>query len=315
MSNAEVSNPTIDDSVVALKCNECGSKNLITDMARGEIICANCGLVVEHHLIDSGPEWRSFSLAEDSRKNRTGLPVSVTLHDKGLTTHINSNAQDALGRPLSPSQKSRMQRLRRWQLRTRLRSSADRNLAYALTEIERISGQLGLPKTVIETAAIIYKQAAGKSLIRGRSIQAMVAASVYASARLRRVPRSLDEISAMTRASKKEVARCYRVILAELQLKVPIPKPEDYCIRFASELHLSGKVVRKALDILHEAKRNGLTTGKDPGGLAAACLYMSAIIENEKRTQREIARVAAITEVTVRNRYKELQSNLRIDLH
>ncbi len=297
-----------------LKCPECGSASIITDMSRGELICGNCGVVLDDHLIDSGPEWRSFSFTDDQKRNRTGLPVSVTLHDKGLTTHINNTQQDAFGKPLSVQQKNRMQRLRRWQLRTRLRTSAERNLAYALSDIERISSQLGLPKSVVETAAIIYKQAAAKKLIRGRSISAMVAASIYAAARLRRVPRSLEEISAMTRSSRKEVGRCYRVLVSELKLKVPVADPADYAVRFGSELHLSGQVIRKALDMLHKAKRAGITTGKDPTGLAAACLYLSSILENEKRTQREIAQVASITEVTVRNRYKELQQSLGIEI-
>jgi transcription initiation factor TFIIB len=190
----------------------------------------------------------------------------------------------------------------------------DRNLAYAMSELDRLSSQIGIPRTVKETAAVIYRKAIERHLIRGRSIEAMIAAAVYAAARIRRVPRTLDEIAKNSRISKKELGRCYRLIIRELQIRIPLANPNDYIIRFSAELRLSGHTAQRAIEIIDQAKENGLTAGKDPTGLAAASIYIAGIIEGERRTQREIAETATVTEVTVRNRYKELVRRLGIEI-
>ncbi|MFX0210697.1 MAG: transcription initiation factor IIB, partial [Candidatus Hodarchaeota archaeon] len=173
---------------------------------------------------------------------------------------------------------------------------------------------LGIPRSVKETAAIIYRKAIEKRLVRGRSIEGMVAATVYAAARVRRVPRTLDEIATESRVSKKELGRCYRLLIRELGFNIPLASPVDYLVRFGTELRLSGTCQRRAAGILQNAKLEGLTAGKDPTGLAAAAIYISGICHGERRTQREIAEIAHVTEVTVRNRYKELVKKLGIEI-
>ena len=297
-----------------MRCPDCGQSNIVQDYTRGDSICSDCGTVVDSNLIDDGPEWRAFNTAERSKRSRVGSPTSYTVHDKGLSTHIGWEDRDSYGKKLSPRQRSQMFRLRKWHVRSRVHSSADRNLAQAMTELDRLGSQLGLPRSVKETASVIYRNAIKQRLIRGRSIEAMIAASAYAAARQRRVPRTLDEIAKHSRISKKELGRCYRLMITELNLKIPLANPSDYITRFASDLQLTGATARHAIDLVTQAKQKGLTAGKDPTGLAAAAIYIAGIVEGERRTQREIADVATVTEVTVRNRYKELVKKLDLGM-
>ncbi len=297
-----------------LICQECNSDDVVLDAIRGELICNSCGIIVGSKLIDIGPEWRAFNSEERDRRSRVGSPTTFSVHDKGLSTIIGYENRDSFGSKLSATKRAQVYRLRKWQIRTRVHTSTDRNLAYAMSELDRLASQLGIPRNVKETAAIIYRKAVEKKLVRGRSIEAMIAATVYASARVRRVPRTLDEIAKESRISKKELGRCYRLLLRELYLNIPPASPVEYLVRFGTELKLSGACQRKAAEILKQAKETGLTAGKDPTGLAAAAIYVAAILTGERRTQREIAEVAHVTEVTVRNRYKELVRELNVKI-
>jgi transcription initiation factor TFIIB len=184
-----------------------------------------------------------------------------------------------------------------------------------MSELDRLSSQLGVSRTVKETAAVMYRRALERRLIRGRSIDAMIAAAMYAACRLREAPCTLDEIALHSRINRKELGRCYRLLLRRLDVRMPVSQPTNFVPRFAQSLGLSNRVQRRAIQILEDARAKGITAGKDPTGLAASALYISAIMEGERRTQREIAAVAHVTEVTVRNRYKELvrELNLAID--
>ncbi len=317
-----ISNPNVsqedskkktDDSIIQ-RCPDCGSNSTIQDFQRGDTICRDCGTVIDDSLIDDGPEWRAFTSVERSKRSRVGSPTTYTVHDKGLSTQIGWEDRDVFGKKLSPSQRSQIYRLRKWHIRTRVHSSIDRNLAHALSELDRLASQLGLPRSVKETASVIYRNAINKHLIRGRSIEGMIAASAYAAARQRRVPRTLGEIAHNSRITKKELGRCYRLMVYELSLKIPLANPTDYIVRFAAELKVTGTTARRAIDLVTEAKEKGLTAGKDPTGLAAAAIYIAGILEGERRTQREIAETATVTEVTVRNRYKELVRKLEVSI-
>ncbi|MHA1270459.1 MAG: transcription initiation factor IIB [Candidatus Helarchaeota archaeon] len=295
-------------------CPECLSNEIIIDNQRGERTCGNCGLVIDEREIDQGPEWRAFTTDERNKRSRVGSPTTYTVHDKGLSTVIDWHDKDSYGKKLSPKSRAQVYRLRKWQMRTRVHSSIDRNLAFAMSELDRLSSQLGIPRGVKESSAVFYRKAIEKKLIRGRSIEAMIAASIYAACRLRKVPRTLDEIARYSRVNRKELGRCYRLILRELNIHIPIASPIEFIPRFGAELDLSGRAQRRAAEIIKKAGEAGLTAGKDPTGLAAASIYISAILEGERRTQREIAEVAHVTEVTVRNRYKELVKELNIKI-
>ncbi|MBS3782443.1 MAG: transcription initiation factor IIB [Candidatus Thermoplasmatota archaeon] len=296
------------------ECPECGSRHLAQDYDRGELICEDCGLVIDNQYIDEGPEWRAFDMKQEEKRARTGAPMTEMVHDKGLSTSIDSSNKDSYGRSIPSKKKAQIYRLRKWQRRIRVSDATERNLAYALTEMDRMASTMGLPKNIRETAAVIYRKAVKKNLIRGRSINSVVAASLYAACRKANVPRTLDEIAEATSSDRKEIGRTYRFLSRELILKLKPTKPQEYLSRFCSELDLSGKIQKMAKDIIDQAEEKELISGKGPTGLAAAAIYIASINGGERRTQREVADVAAVTEVTVRNRYKELVDKLDIDI-
>ncbi|MCD6278942.1 MAG: transcription initiation factor IIB [Desulfurococcales archaeon] len=290
----------------------CPPDKIIYDEFRGEYICLETGEVIEERVVDQGPEWRAFTPEEREKRSRTGSPLSPTIHDSGLSTMIDWRDRDASGKRLEMKRRLEVMRWRKWQIRTRIQNSIDRNISQASAELERIADQLGLPRAVKEEAANIYKKAVEKGVVRGRAVESVVAAALYAACRIFKVPRTLDEIAQLTKSNRKEVARCYRLLVRELDIKIPIADPSDFVPRIAAALGLSGKVIKKAIEILEEAKKRGLTAGKDPAGLAAAAVYTAAQIYEERRTQKDVAQVAGVTEVTVRNRYKELIQYLKI---
>jgi transcription initiation factor TFIIB len=228
------------------------------------------------------------------------------MHDKGLSTNIGWQDKDAYGRSLSSKQRRQMQRLRTWNERFRTRDSKERNLKQALGEIDRMASALGLPETVRETASVIYRRALAEDLLPGRSIEGVATASLYAAARQAGTPRSLDEIEHVSRVDKMELTRTYRYVVRELKLEIQPADPEQYVPRFASDLGLSDEAERRARELLKNAKEQGLHSGKSPVGLAAAAVYAASLLTNEKVTQSEVSDVANISEVTIRNRYKEL---------
>lgn len=297
------------------ECPECGSRHLAQDYDRGELVCEECGLVIDNQYIDSGPEWRAFDMEQEESRARTGAPMTEMVHDKGLSTDIDSSNKDSYGRAIPSKKKAQIYRLRKWQRRIRVSDATERNLAYALTEMDRMASTMGLPKNIRETAAHIYRDAVEKNLIRGRSINSVVSASLYAACRKVGVPRTLDEIAEATSSDRKEIGRTYRFLSRELTLKLKPTKPQEYLSRFCSQLELGGSVKNLAKDIIEQAEEAELISGKGPTGLAAASIYIASIKGNQRRTQREVADVAAVTEVTVRNRYKELVEKLEVDVN
>ncbi len=292
------------------KCPECGSTKLINDHERGEVVCGSCGLVIDDNIVDMGPEWRAFDHEQRDKRTRVGAPITYTIHDKGLSTMIDWRNKDIYGRDIPARNRAQWYRLRKWQRKIRISGATERNLAFALSELDRDSSRLGLPRSVRESASVVYRNAVENKLIRGRSIEGVVAASLYAACRRCKVPRTLDEIADVSRVSKKEVGRTYRFLTRELHIRLPPTSPIDYVPRFASELNLSGVVQSKAIEIINQAMENGLTSGRGPTGVAAAALYIASVLLGERKTQRDVADIAGVTEVTIRNRYKELTEQL-----
>ncbi len=293
-------------------CSACGSTEMFIDHTRGEVICSSCGLVHSDRSIDMGPEWRAFTSDEQNARQRVGGPQDWSKFDQGLTTVIGRQNVDASGRKLSSTRRAEIHRLRKWQIRTKVHSSDKRNLAVAMTELHRISSQLSIPYAIRETSAVIYRKALRKRLTRGRTILGMIAASLYLACRVHYVPRPLEDICDQIHITRKELSLCVRLILRYLNLKIPQANPIAYVHRFGAQLDLPGKATKAAIDILQEAQRQRLTIGKDPKGMAAAAIYVASILTGARRTQLEIARTARVTEVTVRNRYKEMVQKLNI---
>tara|TARA_Y100001963_G_C6741470_1_gene429213 strand:+ start:423 stop:1364 length:942 start_codon:yes stop_codon:yes gene_type:complete len=295
-----------------VKCNECDSRNLERDEARGELICNDCGLVLENNEIDMGQEWRVFTPEQGDSLARTGAPSTYLLHDKGLSTTIDWMNRDYSGKRISSSKRSQYHRMRKWQQRARTKNSFDRNLSQALPEIARISENLGFAKGLVEEASLVYRKSLEKNLARGRSIDALVAASIYLVCNRNKLGRTLDEVCSATRVGRKELTKCYKIVKQSLGVRMEVNHPRDFVPSFISKLGLPSEVQSLTLDILAKAEQRELTYGRSPTGVAAAAIYIAANIAGRSRTQREIADVSSVTEVTIRNRYKELAKALDI---
>jgi len=295
-------------------CPECGSRSLIQDVESGEIICGKCGLVLHDITVSDGPEWRAFTPGEKETRSRVGVPLSFAVHDKGLTTVIGRVGKDAYGRNIPLNTKLQMLRLRKWQIRSRVHSSEDRNLAQAMAELDRLCDKLSIPPPIKEKAAVIYRKALDQGLVRGRSISAIAAASLYAACRITQTPRTLREITLQSPIDKKDIARCYRLMLKDLKIQMPKPSAQMRVPKIAARVEVGEKTQQTAVEILRKAEKMKTTAGKDPMGLAAAALYIACVLNREKRTQKMIADAAGVTEVTIRNRYKGLREALKLEV-
>jgi transcription initiation factor TFIIB len=290
-------------------CPECGGTQFIEDTVRGEKICASCGLVLQEEIIDVGQEWRAFDSEQMARRARGGAPLTFTKHDKGLTTEIGKGLGELYKVPRG--KRAQYYRLTKWH--KRLIRSKDRNLSFALSELQRIVSFLNLTRSIHEKIAKYYEETVNKGLVRGRSIESVVAALTYAVCREEGSPRTLDEISEASGVDKREIGRTYRYVARELKIRILPADPITYVPRFCSMLGLSDKVQAKAIQILKKAKKLDVSSGKGPTGVAAAAIYIASVLVGERRTQREIADTCGITEVTIRNRQKELCEKLGIE--
>jgi transcription initiation factor TFIIB len=296
------------------RCAHCGKYLMVTDGSTGERFCTGCGFVIRERLDDSSTEWHAFSKEEYDDKARTGPPTSLAIHDMGLATIIGYEKTDAGGKPLSGLMKSNVWRLRSWDKRSQLHEPVDRNLRQAFGELDKLRDKLSLSQAIVERSAYIYRKALGRGLVRGRSIQGIMAAALYAACRHCQTPRTLTDIANGINIKRNELARCYRLILRELDFTMPVTDSIKCMSRIASEANLSEKVKRDALVILRDAISMEISAGKDPMGLAAAALYLSCVMNEDKTSQKVISTASGVTEVTIRNRYKGLKESLNIQL-
>ncbi|MCP8309981.1 MAG: transcription factor IIB [Candidatus Methylarchaceae archaeon HK01M] len=293
-------------------CPFCG-KSIIGDCYRGELICSSCGFVVEDHNEYQGPEWKAMDLEEKQRKVRVGAPRTLSLHDNGLTTVIGTGLKDSHGISLSPYMRMSIKKMKKWQKRIRTASSEERSLSAVLSKINEISNNLNLPKTVTETAAHTYRILAKKKVAKSRSIMGMAGASIYLACRKCRVSRSLKEVSRATNADKRTIAKYYRLVLKETEKEyVPPLSLGKYISKLVNTIKIDPKVERLAIHLMSEISNSKIFDGKAPAGIAASFVYISSMLSGAHVPQREIAEAAEVTEVTIRNRSREILNNFMI---
>jgi transcription initiation factor TFIIB len=280
------------------RCPECDGRCVVDGE---ETVCRRCGLVVGTDRIDRGPEWRA---PDDGReqKRRTGAPVTRARHDRGLTTEMGPIR--ASGR-----KRRRLRRLRRQHDRTRIRSKRERNRVYGFTEIRRLADALGAPEPVRDRSCVLFGRAQDHNLLRGRTVEGFAAAAVYAACRVAEVARTTDEVVDAAKATDDEFRAAYASLNRDLNLPVRPVDPCEYLPRFADRLDLPTTVERRAASLVDEARDRGLIGGRDPGGVAGACLYAAARDADVDLTQREAASAADVTPVTVRNTYQDLSAD------
>ncbi len=289
-------------------CPEC-SGSLRSDDC--ETICTNCGLVVTEHAIDPGPEWRSFN-DDDTNPERTGAPLTRSRHDRGLSTEIGHSTR------LKGRKRRRVARMRRQHKRSQIRSKAERNRVYAFTEIRRLVSALDLPEHIKEQSCVLFESAQKEDLLQGRSIEGFASAAVYATCRTASVSRTITEITAASKATRDELDVAYDAMNRNLGLPTGPIDPREYLARFASKLDVPNEIERRGRELAGKLRERGLDSGRNPGGVAAACLYTAAQRSDYELTQKEAADVADVTPVTLRSTYYELEgekASARISLN
>ena len=292
-------------------CPECGTL-LVRDEKHGETLCPKCGLVATENEIDYGPDWRSFE--GDRSGSRVGAPRTELLHDYGLSTPFNRSNKDAHGRRIPAKRHYEMARMRRLHSRSAFKTGADRNIARAITYIQGIADRMGIGQPVTEQAVRLYRKATEADLIRGRSIDAMAAAALYGASRLAGYPRNPDEMAEASGVDRRTLLRCHRVLVTKLRLRPTSPHATDFLARLASDLQLPPAVESHARDMLKRADDAGVTSGRSPTGLAASAIYVASHEKGHPRTQKKVSEVSGVTEVTIRNRSRELVALLGMQL-
>ena len=292
-------------------CSTCRCNQTITDTESGEIICSKCGQVISDKIEEIIPEWRNFASSDGSNdKSRIGMSTSLARHDMGLSTIIGRTDRDASGQKIDAVMRSTMDRLRTWDFRTQTHSPTDRSLRQAFFQLDVLKDKLGLSDPVIEKTAYIYRKAQERGLVRGRTISGILTAAVYIACRELGTPRTLTDIAADSNVKFNEVARSYRLLYFELDLKTPIVDPLKCIAKVANKANLSEKTKRQAVEIMNDVTKREISAGKDPMGLAASVLYLSSFNTGETITQNNIAYAAGVTEVTLRNRVKDLKKQM-----
>lgn len=294
------------------RCSICNRENTtITDPDSGEIICSNCGMVISDKIEDTiHQDRRASTLEEADKRARTGAPSSLARHDMGLSTIIGKENRDARGQLIDTAMCSKIERLRIWDLRTRMSKSGDKNLVRAFEQLDRIKEKLGLSDIIIEKAAYIYRKVHERGLIRGRTIDGILAAAVYSAGREMETARTLKDIAVVSNLKRKDIARCYRLLVFELDIRIPVVDPKKCIARVANKLNMSETTKHQAMNIMEKAVNKKITAGKDPNSMAATVLYVSSLKTDEKILQKDIAAASGVTEVTLRNRLKDLQNHL-----
>lgn len=290
-------------------CSLCSSNLTVFDAEAGEIVCSRCGMVIHDSMQSLEAEWRVHKLEDVKLKERTGLPTSLAIHDMGLSTFISSSNVDANGTALTPEQINKVRAMRRWnRISTLNNKRTARNLNNAFEIMSRIKDKLSLTDSAVEKAAYYYRKALDKNLIKGRSIEGVVIASVYIACRELSVPRTLDEISTVINSDITFVSKCYRLLVRHLKLQsLPAVHTSSHLSKIASKAHVSERTYRRALEMLTRVNEDHMALGKHPNALAVAVLYAACITERERITQEQMAIAAGTSMVTLRKRYADIK--------
>jgi transcription initiation factor TFIIB len=290
-------------------CSLCSSSLTIFDAETGEVVCSNCGMVIYDNMQSLEAEWRIHKFEDIKLKERTGMPTSLAIHDMGLSTFISYSNVDANGTALSQEQINKVRAMRRWnRISTYNNNKSARNLNNAFEIMSRIKDKLSLTDPVTEKAAYYYRKALDKNLIKGRSIEGMVIASVYVACRELSVPRTLDEISTVINSDLTFVSKCYRLLVRHLKLQsLPVVLTSSYLSKIASKAEVSERTYRRALEMLARVNEDHMAIGKHPNALAVAVLYAACIREGERITQEQMAIAAGTSMVTLRKRFADIK--------
>ncbi len=293
-------------------CPECQS-SLVDDVQNGEIICSGCGVVVADQMVDHGPETVSSNLEDRMKLARATGQTTYSQHDLGITTEISISTKDFSGKTINREVANQMNNLRKWQQRVRVSSPRERRLANVLSKMGETCDDLNLSRNVLETASMIYRNLDGHIDVKGKSVASITAATIYMACKQCDVVRSLEEICKGictpkdVKSKTKLAAKYYRTMVMEMgQLSAPVVTMDKYISKIANMTQTEVRVERLALEIAEKTKDSSIADGKAPNGIAAAYLYVASVLLGQNVLQRDVSSIAGVTEVTIRNRCKEI---------
>lgn len=286
-----------------MRCKRCNSDRMLVDDERGETICRKCGMVIDERIV----EVDNTGVQQTGEKTHNSGQISFSIHDMGLSTDISSDYKDNSGKPIPKSSQALTNSLKKTNKRLKVSNNMEKNLRQAMMELHKLTDKLCITDIVKEDAAKIYRDVLQKNMLRGRSIMTMISASLYVACRVTSTPKTLSEISVASNIKKIDIAKCYRLIIRDLEIKIPIVDIVTCNNKIGNKLGLPESIKRRSLKILNSLDRNKEISGKDPMGICAATLYMACVENNRNESQRQLAQASGVTDVTVRNKYKRLQ--------
>ena len=295
--------------IETLRCPTCNNSNhaTVTDPESGEVICSNCGIVILEKIEDYiHEERRAFSIEETHNRSRIGAPASLAFHDRGLCTVIGKANIDASGKALDTASLHKIAKLRRLNSWISVQKSSEKSLRRAFQKLDNLKDKLGLSDSIVEKSAYIFRKVQERQLVRGRTIDGMLSAAVYTACREMGAAITLKDIACASNLTQKDLSRNYRVLVFELDIKTPIVDPMKCISKLSNKLGISEKAKKRAIHIMSEVVKREMSSGKIPMGLAASVLYLSCQISGEIISQANVAQAAGTTEVTIRNRFKDL---------
>lgn len=291
--------------ILQCECSEQDNSRIVSDEDVGEICCSSCGTVLKEKMVDQNSNPRTFSVEEYFKNTRNGMPSKISMFDMGNSAMIGNKDVDVSGNHITGKNKRQFLRLRVWDSRSK-KNNKQRSLITAFVTLDSIVNKLNIPDNAKENAAYIYRKASEKNIIRGTSIRSMIAASVYASCKQLDIPRSLDEVASAANIMRKKLSHAYRRLVRKLELDI-MSVDMDYVSKVANMINVNEKIKRTASKILSDAKKDKIHIGKNPIGVAAASVYISAIGNGEDISMAQIAKKIKISTVTLRKTSRMLR--------
>ena len=283
----------------------CKKNEMVTDVHTGEIACSSCGIVSLEPIVDLGTESSGLNASDYQNNSRVGAKRSLKMIDMGLSTLIEAKDKDVTGKSLSIENRRMFYRLRMWDRNSRS-AITSKSIQKAFTLLDAISSKLGLPESVIEESAYLFRKIAGRKILAGRSTAAMLSATIYATCRITGTPRTLQDISDAANIKKKVLQRTYRFLAKEMDLNPEAYTPSEFVTRIAKGLTISGKTQRLTFKILDLCAKKQVSTSKNPMAMAAAAVHLALSINTERVSQLKISKISGISAVTIRERRKEI---------
>ncbi|MEZ7988679.1 MAG: transcription factor TFIIB [Nitrosopumilus sp.] len=283
----------------------CKKNEMITDAYTGEIACGSCGIVSSDQIVDQGSESVGSNPNDYMNNSRVGAKRSLKMIDMGLSTIIEAKDRDVTGKPLSLENRRMFYRLRMWDRNSRSAASS-KSFQKAFILLDAISSKLGLPESVVEETAYLFRKIAARKILAGRSTSAMLCATIYITCRITDTPRTLQDVVEAGNIKKKVLQRTYRFLAKELDLSPEAYSPSEFVTRIAKGLTLSEKTQRLAFKILDLCAKKQVSTSKNPMAMAASAVYLASTITGESVSQLKISKISGISAVTIRERKKEI---------